>query len=200
MFVVFINELPTLTQSNIKLFADDSKMYRPIVTLDDAQLLQDDLATLEQWSDKWLLRFNATKCKIMHCGANNPKDEYLMKTDGSTLVSLSETLVEKDLEVHVSNTLKLTTHCHKAANKAMSALRLLRTSFDNLNENNFRPLYTTYVRPHLEYCLQAVGPFMVQDFKALEKVQRRATKLVKNIRHLSYEEHLQKLKLLSIKE
>ena len=47
---------------------------------------------------------------------------------------------------------------------------------------------------------QAVGPFMRKDVEVLEKVQRKATRLVKEVRHLSYEERLKKLQLLSIQE
>ena len=82
----------------------------------------------------------------------------------------------------------------------MSALRILYNVFDSLNETNFPVLYTTYVRPHLDYCLSAVGPYMVQDFQALEKVQRRATRLVSSIRHLSYPERLVKLKLQKMRD
>jgi len=106
----------------------------------------------------------------------------------------------KDLGIHVASNLKPTTHCLKAANKAMSALRLLRTSFESIQECNFKILYTTYVRPHLDYCLTAVGPYMAQYFKALEKVQRRATKLVTSIRNLPYEQRLEALKLPSMKD
>ena len=56
------------------------------------------------------------------------------------------------------------------------------------------------MRPHLEYNLLAVGPYMRQDFNALEKVQRRATKLVKEIKHLPYPERLRRLGLSSIEE
>ena len=107
---------------------------------------------------------------------------------------------EKDLGVLVTSSLKPTEHCLKAANRGMSALRLLRTSFNQLNETNFRILYTMYVRPHLDYCLQAVGPYMCQDLTALEKVQRRATKLVSSVRNMPYQERLRILKIPSIKD
>ena len=61
-------------------------------------------------------------------------------------------------------------------------------------------LYTTYVRPHLDYCAQAVGPYMRQDFAALERVQRRATKLVKGLKHHPYQERLKILKMTSMEE
>ena len=48
--------------------------------------------------------------------------------------------------------------------------------------------------------IQAVGPFTKKDIEILEKVQRRATKLVKGIRDLSYSERLQRLKLPSFRK
>ena len=200
LFIIYVNELPTIVQSQIKLFADDTKIYRPIQTIEDTETLQQDLITLGHWSSDWLLKFNAEKCKIMHCGSGNPKVDYVMTgTDGVARV-LQETAAEKDLGVHITNTLKPTFHCQKAANKATSALRLLRLSFDRIDCHNFKTLYTVYVRPHLDYCSQAVGPYMVQDFDLLEKVQRRATKLVEGFKHLPYQERLLRLKLPSMKE
>lgn len=200
LFVIFINELPSRVQSNIKMFADDTKISLPISCTQDAQILQDDIHKLEDWSKEWLLKFNPTKCKVMHCGKGNPKAKYFMEGEDGRACEVEETVVEKDLGVHVSSTLKPTFHCQKAAKKGMAALRLLRSSFDRFDTTNFKPLFTTYVRPHLEYCIQAVGPYMVQDFKALEKVQRRASKLVKEIKHLPYKQRLKKLKMMSIEE
>ena len=123
-----------------------------------------------------------------------------MKQEGGQLYPLAETTLEKDLGVHVSNTLKPTTHCLRAANRAMSALKLSRIAFDHFTKANFNMLYTTYIRPHLDFCAQAVGPYMRQDFEALEKVQRRATKLVKGLKHLPYHERLKRLELCSMEE
>ena len=201
LFILYVNDLPTTVHSNIKMFADDTKLYRAINEPADAHLLQDDLNSLTEWSDKWLLKFNASKCKVMHCGSKNPESVYtLLQCDTNQAKSLDKTAMEKDLGVYVTNTFKPTTHCKKAANKAMSALKLLKIAFSKLNKENFKILYTTYVRPHLDYCAQAVGPVFKQDINALEKVQRRATKLVKELKRLPYPERLKQLDLSSISE
>ena len=199
LFLVYVNELPSLVQCGIKMFADDVKLYMGIQGRSDIQKLQQDLDTLAHWSDKWLLKFSTSKCKVMHCGRGNPKTPYSIEQDG-VKVLLEEITQERDLGVIVVDSLKPTPHCRTAAKKGMSALKLLKMAFSSINKQNFKPLYSMYVRSHLEYCIQAVGPYMAQDYEVLEKVQRRATKLVRGIKTLPYKECLRHLELPSIKE
>ena len=65
LFVLYVNDLPDLTKSNTFLFADDIKIFRAITNKNDQDILQQDLSILEQWSNKWLLKFHPDKSKHM---------------------------------------------------------------------------------------------------------------------------------------
>ena len=68
MFVIYINDLPELVESGVFLFADDTKIFRYIGSLDDVCTLQHDLDAMCEWSKKWLLLFHRDKCKYLTIG------------------------------------------------------------------------------------------------------------------------------------
>ena len=59
------------------MFADDTKLWTTISVRNDNQKLWDDLRKLKDWSDKWLLKFNPDKCKVMHVGHNHPTEYFI---------------------------------------------------------------------------------------------------------------------------
>jgi len=139
--------------------------------------LQQDLDRLEDWSKEWLLKFNASKCKVMQIGRKKTVNYQLR--DGMDRVNLEETQMEKDLGVWISKDLKWSHQCRKSASKAMAVLGMVKRSFRQIDIDSFKILYNTYIRPHLEYCVQVWNPYYKKDIECLEKVQRRATKLVR---------------------
>ena len=54
-------------QSNIYLYAYDVKMYKSIVTDDDANSLQRVVSRITEWCNIWLLKLNVKKCKVVSC-------------------------------------------------------------------------------------------------------------------------------------
>jgi len=72
----------------------------------------------------------------------------------------------------------------------MSVFAMIKRSFPVINKRLFLVLYSVYVRPHLEYCVQVWAPYFQKDMKILEKLQQRTTKLVKAIKKWPYEERL----------
>ena len=82
--------------------------------------------------------------------------------------------------------------------KAKGALFVLRGAISSREANISIPLYCMYVRPHLEYCIQAFAPYLKKDVAVLEKVQRMATRWAKGMKGLAYEDRLAHLGLFSL--
>ena len=134
---------------------------------------------LEEWSNKWLLTFNANKCKTMHIGYNNIRYDYMLNDR-----ILDKTEAEKDLGILISSNLKPSDHVAAIAAKANSRLGIIKRAFEFMDKEMFLSLYLALVHPVLEYVVQSWSPYFQRD---IERVQRRATKLVPEIAHLPYE-------------
>jgi len=115
-------------------------------------------------------------------------------------VQLQEVQEEKDLGITVTNNFEPSSQCAKAAAKAMQVLGLIKRNFVLKDEEDFRLLFNGFVRPHLEYCVSTWSPYLRKDIECLEKVQRRATKLVKGMKHKSYEDRLKMLGITSLEK
>jgi len=186
LFLLFVNDLPSVIKSHIRMFADDMKIWCTIKQDIDSIGLQQDLDSMDSWCQEWLLKLNPDKCKVMHIG-HKMKTDYYVTEEGQ----LDETTEEKDqLGIYVTDDLKVSLQCAKAAFKAASVLRMIKRNFHRIDVKDFRILYKTYVRPHMEYAIQAWSPHMVKDIQILEKVQQRATKCVYGIKNKTYQQRL----------
>ena len=99
---------------------------------------------------------------------------------------LESILEEKNLGVLITKDLKVSVQCSRAANTANRVLCMTRRTFTCRDEQTIIQLYKSLVRPHLEYCVQAWRPYLSQDIEMLEKVQRRAIKMIYGFSDLSY--------------
>ena len=163
--------------------------------MNEADRLQDDLNALSSWCNEWGMLFNVSKCQIMHYGKNNPR--YLYHINGTLL---SETKTYKDLGVNISNDLKVKHHIDICVAEANGILGMIKRTFNHIDKDIFLMTYKTFVRPILEYCQEIWSPYLVKDIEKIESVQRRATKLVPQIKHLSYEERIKSLDLFTLSE
>ena len=128
LFIIYINDIVQDLESGISLFADDAKVYRKISSPEDAETLQRDMDRLTEWSQKWLLSFNVTKCKTMHIGYNNPRNDYHLQGN-----ELEKSDLEKDLGVFISSDLKPSAHIAKIAAKANARVSLIKRTFTFIN-------------------------------------------------------------------
>lgn len=102
LFILYINDLPDVVESFVKIFADDTKFFREIESIEDHDSLQEDANKVFAWSEEWQLPFNVEKCKVMHYGGNNQDYSYSMNN-----TSLENIREEKDLGVIFDKNLKV---------------------------------------------------------------------------------------------
>jgi len=131
------------------MFADDTKLWCRIKTDAENVVLQADLDSLQSWSDTWQLKFNADKCKVMHIG-HSFQTKYYMGED-SARKELESVRQERDLGVIITSDLKSCSQCLKSAATARKLIAMVRRTFRNLDIADFRLIYKTYIRPHMEF-------------------------------------------------
>ena len=204
LFIIYINDLPDNIRNPCKIYADDTKIIASSSSQQERDLLQNDINNITEWTRKWLVKLNVQKCKIMHTGKVNSGSaiyNYTMTDiDTNELLVLETTNSERDLGVQISADLKPSDQVNKAAAKANSMLGMLKRTFVTRETGIWKKLYTTYVRPHLEFANSAWQPYLKQDIQTLEKVQHRATKVPQDLKKHSYEERCRILDLNSLEE
>ena len=189
-----------MSQTNLcygLMFADDTKIFRLISSKEDSEKLQNDIKTLEKWSSIWELEFNLENCHVLTLG----KFENIRHTHRYKICEkeMEHVYTEKDLGVTVDENLSFEEHITNKIRVANTIVGQIRSSFTFLDGQTFKRLYTSLVRPHIEYAQAVWSPHQEKFIKMLENVQIRATKLVDGIGDLDYIERLKKLDLPSLK-
>ena len=192
LFLIYINDLTEVLENPHFMFADDVK----IVGEARSTNIQGDLEKVSQWCEKWGLPLNGQKCKQLAKVESNSSPRTL--GDAAHQVEVQNTEEMKDLGVMITADFKPQLQCMEAAKRANRALSQLQRTVISRNRKILVPLYSSYVRPHLEYAIQAWHPTLMRDKGVLEKVQKRFTKMIPELRELPYEERLSSLNLFSL--
>ena len=181
LFVLFINDITQCVTpgTNIALYADDTKIWRPIKTQDDHWILQNDINSLSQWANRNKMKFHPDKSKVV--------DVYngvvCINSFSYTLNSeaIDYTTREKDLGVHIVPKLTWTEHSNILYSKANQRLGMLKRNCDFVqNVEKRRILFLAQVRSQFEHCPVVWQPQSKTVLNKLESIQKRGFKWILN--------------------
>ena len=146
LFILYVNDISSGISSTVKLYADDTKVYREISDIArDTSILQSDLFHLRNWSEVWQLNFNSKKCEIMRVTHNRdkPVPHYSFVPCGERLSSVSSV---KDLGITILHDLSWTLHVVEVVNKANKVLAVASSPYKP--QIQFSKEKTTYPQGH----------------------------------------------------
>ena len=164
--------------TKLKLFADDSLLYRRINNINDAITLQKDLDSLTAWETNWKMSFHPKKCQVISFSTSKT-----LKFDHNYLIhgtSLERTENAKYLGVLLNSKLNWKSQIYSSIKKANSALFFLKRNINSCPKHIKEQCYFTYVRSKLEYACSVWDPHLKEDINNIEKIQRRAARFVTN--------------------
>ena len=179
LFLAYINDLPSYVspKTKVRLFADDSAVYREINSIDDCVQLQKDLAGLERWEKMWSMQFHPDKCQLLRITNKRQPISFDYRIHGHT-IQREDSI--RYLGLTISSNMSWNHHIDTICKKARSNIFFLSRNFGSCKRSVKEMLYKTYVRPTVEYCSSVWDPFTERNISSLEKIQRLGARFVNN--------------------
>lgn len=200
LFVIFVNDLlSSLSTGSGLAFADDLKVFRPIVTVNDCLLLQNDLDLVERWCASNRMSLNFKKCAVMSITHSRNKIVFPYTLCGRVVERVHSIA---DLGVIIDDKLSFNEHIDFITRKSYQLLGFIfRCGKYFTNQSSMLTLYNSLVRSRLEYCSSVWSPFYSNSIDQVERVQRKFTRMFTYKFHIdrqTYDKRLVILKLHSL--
>jgi hypothetical protein len=175
LFLLYINDINDGVSSPMRLFADDSVIYRAIRTQKDLESLHQDLQKVFEWAEKWDMKFNVDKCTHVCITLKTKPRAYNFTINGKAIPKEKSC---KYLGVTINETLSWNTQSEQVRSKASRTLGLIRRTLGRCSKEVRETAYNTLVRPQLEYATSAWNPHTDRNVRIIESVQRQAARFV----------------------
>ena len=173
LFLLYIDDITQNIESDIRLYADDALLCRNVENDDDALVFQRDIQNMFNWSQRWRMVFNVSKCVHIEIGEENPRYHFCL--DGEIIPQDSKI---KYLGVTIDYQLKFKDHIENIIKKGNQLLGMLRRCLNHANPKTKLVAFNTVVRPTVEYASQVWSPQVKKRITAIDCVQRKAVRWV----------------------
>ena len=176
LFLLYINDIVTDIGSNIRLFADDTSLY---IIVDNpttaADYLNMDLIKISRWAATWLVTFNPTKTEALLFSRklNRPQHPPLLMQNHQ----ISEVEFHKHLGLYLSNDCTWHYHINYIKEKAWFRINIMRKLKFKLDRKSLETIYTTFIRPLIEYGDVIWDNCTQYEKQELDKIQNEAARI-----------------------
>ena len=166
--------MPETVSSRCRLFADDSIIYREVLTESDCVSLQEDLGKLEQWEKTWGMSFNPTKCNIIHMSRKKDPLLHTYHIKGTNLEAVEN--LSTYLGINVAKDLSWNRQVSRVAAKGNRMLGFVKRNVVTTSPSTKELAYNSLVRPTMECASSVWCPYYKNQIYDIEMVQRHAAR------------------------
>lgn len=175
LFLLYVNDLPDIVRSNIRLYADDCVLYQVIQSPNDHIFLNDSFASFCNWCRSWQMNINYKKTVFMSFTNRSVLSDFNYSFNG---LSLQRVYQYKYLGVLFTHNLSWSHHIDYITAKALKKLGYLRRTLSAAPSDTKLAVYKTLIRPVLEYASPVWNPYNQCEIKQIESVQRKAIRFI----------------------
>ena len=176
LFIIYINNLNDCclanTGCNMYLYADDAKIFGH-----NSTQVQNCINKMVSWMENYQLTLSSAKCQYLPISRKPYNINHALEYH-INCYNIPTTFSVCDLGVVISSDLRWNNHISKIVAKASIGLYHISHSFHSNNIWILLKVYTTYVRPKLEYNTSIWSPYLIKDIAKIESIQKQFTRYI----------------------